>query len=289
MENSGHFPLPFAVLSAAQAEELFQAKAAGQQRFMASLDLGLSRQEVWLGPDGVGSGRQPLLDWRQLRAIVDSENKCFRVLDGRCEEIRGYSESSRRTFSLFPTADAPALLISGFTMHRLKDISPRRAALEMIRAAAPVRGRVLDTATGLGYTAIVAAQSAAAVISIELEPGSLEMARANPWSQELFHHPAIRLVRGDSSEEIAAFADGYFSVIIHDPPSMSLAGDLYSGAFYRQAWRVLAANGRMFHYLGNPESETGGRLLKGVVRRLQAAGFRRIIPKSSAFGVLACK
>jgi predicted methyltransferase len=289
MEKSNRFPLPFAVLSRIQAAELLQAKANGLERIMASLDLGLSQQEVRLDPVGIATGKEPLLAWEQLQTIADSENGCFRVLNGTIEEIRGYSESSRRVFSLFPTAEAPALLISGFTMHRCKDISPRQAALEMVRAAAPIRGRVLDTATGLSYTAIAAAQSAAAVITIELDPGSLEMARANPWSQELFHHPAISLIVGDSSAEITKFPDEYFSVIIHDPPSMSLAGDLYSEAFYRQAWRVLTGNGRMFHYVGDPGSSLGGRISQGVVKRLQSAGFRRIIPKPSAYGVLACK
>jgi predicted methyltransferase len=289
MEKSNKFPLPFTVLARFQATELLKAKANGLARTMASLDLGLSQQEVQLIPVGIAAKNQPLLTWEWLQKIADSENSCFRVLNGTMEEIRGYSESSRRTFSLFPTAEAPALFISGFTMHRCKDISPRRAALEMVRAAAPVRGRVLDTATGLGYTAIAAAQSAMAVITIELNPGSLEMARANPWSQELFNHPAISLVAGDSSEEIGKFPDGHFSVIIHDPPSMSLAGDLYSGEFYRQAWRILAGNGRMFHYLGDPNSTLGGRVTKGVVNRLRLAGFRRIIPKPSAYGVLACK
>ena len=289
MEKSNHFPLPYAVLSRIQAKELLQAKANGLERIMASLDLGLSQQEVWLDPVGIGTDNQPLLAWEQLQTIADSEKGCFRVLNGTSEEIRGYSESTRRTFRLFPTAEAPALLISGFTMHRFKDISPRRAALEMVRAAAPIRGRVLDTATGLGYTAIAAAQTAAAVITIELDPGSLEMARANPWSQELFHHPVISRITGDSSEEIAKFPDEYFSIIIHDPPSMSLAGDLYAEAFYRQTWRVLGSNGRMFHYLGDPNSALGGRVTKGVVKRLQSAGFRRIIPKPIAYGVLACK
>lgn len=289
MEKPNRFPLPFAVLSRIQAEELLQAKANGLERAMASLDLGLSQQEVRLDQSGIVSGNQRLLAWEQLQAIADSENGCFKVQKNAIEEIRGYSESSRRVFSLFSTSEAPALLISGFTMHRCKDISPRRAALEMVRAAAPVRGRVLDTATGLGYTAIAAAQSAAAVISIELDPGSLEMARANPWSQELFNHPAISLIAGDSNEEIAKFPDEYFSIIIHDPPSLSLAGDLYGETFYRQAWRVLSANGRMFHYLGDPKSVLGGRVTRGVVQRLQAAGFRRIVPKPFAYGVLACK
>lgn len=289
MTETAHFPLLFAVLSRFQAAGLLQARASGQQTAVTSLDLGLSRQEVWLDAVGFGTGEQPLLSWQQLQAVADSENGCFRVQNGALEEIRGYSESSRRTYRLFPTAEAPGLMISGFTMHRFKDISPRRAALEMVKAAAPIRGRVLDTATGLGYTAIAAAKSAAAVVTIELDPGSLEMARANPWSQALFHHPAISLIPGDSSEEIAAFPDGHFSVIIHDPPSISLAGDLYAEAFYRQAWRVLAGNGRMFHYLGDPGSALGGRVTKGVGQRLRAAGFQRIVPKPFAHGVLACK
>jgi uncharacterized protein len=289
MTKSDHFPLPYAVLSKFQAAGLLQAKASGQQKAETSLDLGLSRQEVWLDAVGFGTGEQPLLSWPQLQAIAESENGCFRVLNGGSEEIRGYSDSTRRSFRLFPTAEAPGLLISGFTMHRFKELSPDRAALEMVKAAAPIRGRVLDTATGLGYTAIAAAKNAAAVITIELDPGSLEMARANPWSQALFHHPAISLIHGDSSEEIAKFPDGHFSVIIHDPPSMSLAGDLYAEAFYRQAWRVLSGNGRMFHYLGDPNSALGGRVSKGVFNRLRSAGFSRIIPKPIAYGVLACK
>ncbi|MBN2400605.1 spermine synthase [candidate division KSB1 bacterium] len=289
MEKSKHFPLAFVVLSGIQAKKLLQAKAGGLKKITASLDLGLSQSEIRLELNGIATDEQPLLDWRQLQAIADWENKCFRVLNGSCEEIRTYSESSQRSFSLFPTAEAPGLMISGFAMHRFKDISPWWAAWAMIRAAEPIQGRVLDTATGLGYTAIGAAQKAAAVISIERYPGSLEMARSNPWSQELFNHPGIRLIAGDSNEEIVKFADEYFNIIIHDPPSMSLAGDLYGAAFYRQAWRVLAANGRMFHYLGDPKSESGRRVSKGVGVRLQAAGFRRIIPKPFAHGVLACK
>jgi len=280
---------PWVVLSRFQAAELLQAKAGGRPTAETSLDLGLSRREVRLDEHGVHAGGRLLVDWQQLQAIAASENGCFQVQDNNSQEIRGYSESTRRAYRLFPTVEAPGLLIAGFTMHRFKDISPRRAAMEMVKAAAPVRGRVLDTATGLGYTAIAAAKSAAAVITIELDPGSLEMARANPWSQELFHHPAITRLVGDSSEEIAKFPDGHFSVIIHDPPSMSLAGDLYAEAFYRQAWRVLAANGRMFHYLGDPKSASGGRVSKGAVNRLRAAGFRRIVPKPQAHGVLACK
>jgi len=289
MTGTELFPPPVAVLSRFQATGLLQAWAAGRLASETSLDLGLSRREVRLDADGIHADGRRLIDWPQLQAIAASENGCFRVADGAVEEIRGFSQASQRPLRLFPTAEAPGLLIAGFTMHRFKDISPRRAALEMVRAAAPVRGRVLDTATGLGYTAMAAARGALEVVTIELDPGVEEMARANPWSQELFRHPAIRRLRGDSSEEIGRFADGFFSVIIHDPPSMSLAGDLYGESFYRQAWRVLGGRGRMFHYIGDPHSAMGARVSKGVVNRLRAAGFQRIVPKPAAFGVLACK
>jgi hypothetical protein len=289
MTEPAYFPLPFAVLSRFQATGLLQALEAGRQTAETSLDLGLSRQEVQLDAAGIHAGGKLLLDWPQLQVIAAAENGCFRVHDNACEEIRGFSETTRRAYRLFPTAEAPGLLIAGFTMHRCKGITPRRAALEMVRAAAPVRGRVLDTATGLGYTAIAAAKSAVEVVTVEIDPGSLEMARANPWSQELFQHPAIRRILGDSGEEIGKFPDGHFSVIIHDPPTLSLAGELYGEAFYRQAWRVLAGSGRMFHYLGDPASATGGRVTRGVINRLRAAGFQRIIPKPAAHGVLACK
>jgi hypothetical protein len=83
--------------------------------------------------------------------------------------------------------------------------------------------------------------------------------------------------------------DGAFSRIIHDPPTFSLAGELYSGAFYRELFRVLAKDGRLFHYLGDPNSRTGARVAKGAVRRLQEAGFARVRPCPEAFAVVAYK
>jgi hypothetical protein len=52
---------------------------------------------------------------------------------------------------------------------------------------------------------------------------------------------------------------------------------------------VLKPNGRLFHYIGNLESKSGRNVARGVVRRLGEAGFRRVIKKPEAFGVLAYK
>ncbi len=69
----------------------------------------------------------------------------------------------------------------------------------------------------------------------------------------------------------------------------SLAGDLYSGEFYRDLYRLLKRRGRLFHYIGDLESRSGRNVVKGVVRRLGEAGFARIVRKPGAFGVVAYK
>jgi len=159
----------------------------------------------------------------------------------------------------------------------------------MVEPLMPIRGDVLDTATGLGYTAIETSERSSRVTTIELCPVAQDMARMNPWSRELFDNPKISQVMGDASEEITKCADGSFAGIVHDPPTMSLAGDLYSGEFYRQAFRVLKPRGRMFHYLGDPNSATGARVTRGVIKRLHDAGFKKVIPLPEAFGVVAHK
>jgi predicted methyltransferase len=60
---------------------------------------------------------------------------------------------------------------------------------------------------------------------------------------------------------------------MHDPPRFSFAGELYSLEFYKELFRILKTNGRIFHYLGNPKKNT---LKKGVKRRLEEAGFEKL-------------
>lgn len=280
---------PLIVLSRYQITPLLRARAAGQQRAKTSIDLGMTQCEVDLDPSGVVFPGGEHLDWELLEAIAADENACYRVAGGEAYAIRAYSEFTARVYSLYPTPAAPTMLISGLPMHRIKGTTPDRDTRSKIKAAAPVTGRVLDTTTGLGYTAIAAAESAAQVVTIELDPTALEIARQNPWSQDLFEDTRIQQMIGDSFEEISEFEPESFNLIIHDPPTFSLAGDLYSAAFYSQAWRVLQPGGRMFHYIGDPDSKSGAQTTKGVVRRLREAGFSKVAPKRRAFGVVAHK
>jgi predicted methyltransferase len=277
------------VLSHLQARQLIEARESGQSLVIASIDLNLTESEIRLQPDHVLFPTGESLDWKSIDEIDGNETTCFYVEDNSPKAIRGFSEVSGRFYGLMPTASAPTMLISGIPMHRIKNTNPHQDTLNKIKAIAPVKGDVLDTTTGLGYTAIEAAKTARQVVTIEIDPVAQDIARLNPWSQGLFTNPKITQVIGDAFDEIREFEAQSFSAIIHDPPMFSLAGDLYSRAFYQQVFRVLKHNGRIFHYIGDPESRTGARVTKGVTRRLQEAGFARVIRAQRAFGVVAYK
>jgi predicted methyltransferase len=277
------------VLSHLQARQILEARKNGQSVVNVSLDLKLTESEVKLQPEAVLFSAGESLDWKSLEEISSNEVACYCVEDHTARIIKGFSEFSGRVYGLMPTTLAPTMLISGIPMHRIKGTNPHQDTLNKIKAIAPIKGDVLDTATGLGYTAIEAAKTARRVVTIEIDPTAQEIARLNPWSQGLFGNPKITQVIGDAFDEIEKFEAESFSAIIHDPPMFSLAGDLYSLAFYRQAFRVLKHNGKMFHYIGDPESKTGARVTAGVIQRLQEAGFRRVRRAPRAFGVVAYK
>jgi hypothetical protein len=127
------------------------------------------------------------------------------------------------------------------------------------------------------------------VITIELDPAVLAIARLNPWSKELFESEKIEQLLGDAVDVVNGFRDEAFDCIIHDPPQFSLAGELYSGEFCGQLFRVLSRGGKMFHYIGDPASKSSGSVTRSVLRRLKEAGFRDVTPHPEAFGVTALR
>ncbi|MCW5880585.1 MAG: methyltransferase [Anaerolineae bacterium] len=276
------------VLSHFQAEPLLKAHRAGEATAITSLDLGLTTVEVTLGREGVAMLSGGGLDWATLTVIAADNVGCYTIEGGEAVKAQQFSEMLNRMYSLMPTRRAPTMLISGIPMHRVKDVDPTEDTRRKIRAANP-RGRVLDTATGLGYTAIEAARTADHVTTIEIDPTALAMARLNPWSRSLFDNPKIQQVIGDSFDVVASLPDENFSVIVHDPPIMSLAGDLYSKDMYAELYRILRRSGRLFHYIGDPDGKMGANVTRGATRRLLDAGFARVERRPEAFGVVAYK
>lgn len=277
------------VLSYIQAEHLLRAREKSEIRAVASPDLGLSTVEVGVEVEGIRFADGQVVTWEDLEKMSASRSSCFAVEGGAYQKVQVFSEATNRLYGLMPTQGAPTMLVSGIPMHRIKGIDPHQDTLRKIKTIVPIRGRVLDTATGLGYSAIQAAKTADQVITVELDPAVLEIARLNPWSRPLFENPKITQIIGDSFEEIQDFESGSFARVIHDPPVLSLAGDLYSGQFYGQLFRVLERGGRLFHYIGDLDSKSGRTTARGVIRRLQEAGFSRVTRRPEAFGVVGLK
>ncbi|MCX8062741.1 MAG: methyltransferase [Anaerolineales bacterium] len=283
--QSAHPP----ILSYIQARNLLDQFKQGRHRVEISLDLGLNTASVVLHPEGVSLPDGQLLGWDAVRQISEAETICYRIEGNIAYPIRAFGYDESRMVSLMPTKGAPTLLIGGLPMHRIKEVDPWEDTRRKLKAAGGAFGFVLDTATGLGYTAIQAAKTAHEVLTIEIEPAVIEIARQNPWSRELFANPKIHSLIGDTFEVIQDQPSNHFSLILHDPPMFSLAGELYSTEFYRQCVRILREKGRMFHYIGDLQSKMGAGVLRGVTRRLLEAGFSRVLRKPQAFGVLAIK
>jgi len=277
------------ILSSIQTRPLLEARKHGHRVAETSLDLGISTTSVTLSPEGVDYATGERLDWASVEKISQHKARCYTISAQGMQPAQTFSKATNRLCSLLPTQGAPSMLIAGFVMHRIKELDPWQHAQRMIAALAPVSGCVLDTATGLGYTAILAAREASGVTTIELDPAVQAIARLNPWSQELFTNPKITQVMGDACEVVPTFANESFGRIMHDPPTLKLAGELYSGAFYRELYRILKRGGRLFHYIGDPNSRASSGLTRGVVRRLQEAGFSRVVRRREAYGVVAYK
>lgn len=276
------------VLSHFQAVPLLQLRESAGKKVTFSPDLNLSLIEGLITTEGVAVQDSEIIRWQALQEIAASPNNCFAIIAGVIEKILTFSELTNSTYSLYPTASAPTMLISGIPMHRIKETTPDKDTRQKIQVARPA-GRVLDTATGLGYTAIAAAQTAEYVITVELDPAAQEICRLNPWSQDLFENPKIEQRIGDSFDMIETIQDNSLNRIIHDPPTFSLAGHLYSRDFYAEMYRVLKPGGSAFHYIGDPQSKSGSRITAGAIRRLESVGFSQVRRAPRAFGVVAQK
>jgi uncharacterized protein len=279
------------LLARPAAVDILTASQAGATRVDASLDLGLSTTPIALDGGAVVFPDGQTLAAAQLRDVADHPDAVYAVMEDQLEKVTWFSAETNKVYTLRATAGWPALEISGILMHRIKGTDPRADAESKIAAVAPVRGHVLETCCGLGYTAIHAARTADHVTAFEIDPNVLDMARLNPYSAPLFQDDRPIDVRNeDVAEAIHELSDAAFDIIIHDPPTLAIAGELYGDAFYRQLLRVLRPRGRLFHYTGDPGSRHRRQDLPGrVADRLAAIGFTGVRREPAALGVSARK
>lgn len=307
-------------LLAARAARAASASVSLDLGRSGDVSASLSEQGALLAP-------RLLLPWPAVEAAAEDVNGTQQLIvpaDGSTEaeaslaRISTFSDSTSRPVALFAAPSGrgpPSALVAGFSMHRFgKGVDPGIDTARKLAAIAPLRAgaRVLDICTGLGYTSCAAAQRGAEVTTVELDDAMQAMCSANPWSrisapvvplpvgrgsaamQAALAPGTITQLRGDASlvvaalaAEIAAGTRPRFDRILTDPPSFALAGMLYSTAFYADMRACLAAKGKLYHYIGDPESAHGARVAKGVVKRLRDVGFEGVAVDTYAHGVVA--
>lgn len=253
-----------------------------------SLDLGLSEVGVNIGGDGVVLPDGSVVGFGDIETVADRSGAVFFPREGGLFQV---AVSDGHYYKLVPTKGAPTLEIDGVQMHRTKGTTPDADSAAKIEALGVDGGRVLDTCTGLGYTALGSlAGGGELVVTVEVRPEVLRIAEMNPWSSGLFTDGRVYKLVGDVYALVEAFPDGFFDYIVHDPPRLSHAGELYGGAFYAELWRVLRSGGRVFHYTGEPGSRY--RRLdarRGVMQRLRGVGFRGLRYHVNVMGVTGVK
>ena len=194
-------------------------------------------------------------------------------------------------YKLVEIGNAITLEIDGVRMHQTKNKTPLQDASDKVRTLGVTKNSVvLDVCTGLGYSALASVKAGARkVYTIEKDESVLKIAKQNPASSELFSDSRIEIINKDANEAVLDFQDGFFDFILHDPPRLSFAGELYSLEFYRQLHRILKKGGKLFHYTGTPGAARGKNIPKGVKQRLSEAGFERIIWIEDCLGFIASK
>ncbi|CAM9327261.1 unnamed protein product, partial [Ectocarpus fasciculatus] len=199
--------------------------------FVGSLDMSMTERELVSTEEGVALPPSPaatdgdgdaepnlVVSWDELAVVLKKAKKgqygCWELYaDGNTPCKARESESTSRPAMLcapLRSAGAPTMVLGGFAMHRISGgdqkstMEPGLDTEHKVSASGARRtnGRVLDTCTGLGYTAIAAARcrGVSGVVTVELDEVSLRMCRRNPWSQEMFQSDKITSLLGDCCE-----------------------------------------------------------------------------------------
>ncbi|MFN7990558.1 MAG: SAM-dependent methyltransferase [Candidatus Micrarchaeia archaeon] len=199
-------------------------------------------------------------------------------------------------YKLRPYNGAVILEIDGLRMQLVRDFeTPLDYSREVVKSLGISRSgdhSVLDTCMGLGYTAIAAAAvpSVKLVVTCEISDAVVTLAQWNPFSDRVFEKDSkIMLLRGSVVEHARSFESGMFAYVIHDPPRISHAPELYSTDFYRELYRILKKGGTLFHYVGAVGKGRGRRIESDVGKRLSEAGFARIRYLERLQGIIASK
>jgi predicted methyltransferase len=269
--------MKYPILSSDGLRKISQAIAEGKKEISISLDLGFSgkKENLKLFEKGVIFNGNEI----EVPKIREDDKSCYLILEDIIEKVQ-YS-SGGGIYRLIPSSFRPIMQISGTSMHK-------QSFIERVEKD-KLFGKILDSGTGLGYTAIVASKTASNVITIEFDEMVLELQKINPYSQDLFSSKRINLIQGNLVEEIKKFKDGEFNFIILDGGTPRSSGDFFSQANYEQAFRVLKYGGRLYHYVPNYHANRGVDFAVRISSYLKKAGFKKVVRDEEGSYLVAIK
>jgi len=280
------------IITRKEAQQILLASETGKSKISISLDLGISKSEIEIktGPKNkfaiINNQKLPLAEFEKLK-----EDTCYFIEKNSLKPVIIFSDETNFYYKLLPTTDWPTITFSSTPMHRHTLISPKEDSKRKVDAVSPIKGKVLDTCCGLGYTAIIASEKADDVIVFEHDENVIEIARLNPYSESLFDNKntKIRLFQEDIALGISKQKDRYFDRIIHDPPTFKYASELYSKRFYQELFRVMKKGGILYHYCPNPGKMHGAEFHLRTLRDLKAVGFSDVKYDERSSGIIAKK
>ncbi len=200
------------------AKEILDALEQNTEEITISLDLGRSKTKVNLS--------DPNWDSTQLLKIAKDPSTVYFIEDGDAFKA---AISGTQFYKLMPSGKgtAPALVISGVAMHRVKDMDPIKDAAMKAKLCAKTGDNMLEICTGLGYSTIECLnRKIRSIVTIEKDKDVIQLSSINPWSRELFSDPKVTLVHGDATEKICDFEDSRFHSIDPVPASPGLCVSL---------------------------------------------------------------
>lgn len=275
-------PIVMMFLHSTTATSILNGIRDGVKSLDISVDLGISQTTIDL--------TDPIWNVEKLRKITNDSDSIYFIKEG---EIYKAALSTDHFYKLHPTGPdtAPALLIDGMLMHRVKDIDPITDASMKANLCARPGTDILEICTGLGYSTIACLKRGVkSITTIEIDASVVELAKLNPWSRQLFIDERVTTIFGDAARKIQEFDSEAFHGVLHDPPRFSMGPELYTSEFYSQIHRVLKPKGVLYHYVGSPGAKYRKMdLQKGIITRLRDAGFKQVRRDSQSLGIVAKK
>jgi hypothetical protein len=215
----------------------------------------------------------------ELAAAFSEPEDCVEVRNGECRKVYLYDDAERKYYKLYQPCEgrAPTIIINNATMHAIIGKDPWQDEADKVAVLPRRGGECLDTCCGLGYSAQLLAEAGfTRVTTCEVDLNVLTIASVNPWSEGLFSSPHISIAHTDVRDLVRLCDAGRYACIFHDPPTVLHAGELYAEELYREFARVLHPHGALYHYVGAPGARVGRDYARGVIRRLQDAGFTEV-------------